>query len=146
MAFNPVDDQIPSLLEGLHHVTNGIPAEGRFKAKTGPLLVVGRDAGKIVDIEILEDLGLLHGWKEGPSDSASGPGKALRGPADQDGDLLHPRTGDDAVMLASIKQDVFIHLIGKDADVVGTSSSNHIGNLPKLLLERPPLLSGLRES
>jgi hypothetical protein len=120
LASNPIDGiqsfdyEIPPFLEGLHHMKDRIPAEGRFEGDAGSLLIVGRNARKIVDIEILEDLGFLYGGEEGPADSAAGPRKTLGDPAHQDADLLHPRTGDDAVMLHSVKQDVFIYLVRED--------------------------------
>jgi hypothetical protein len=46
--------------------------------------------------------------------------------------------GDDAVMLVPIKEDVFIDLIGEDADIIGAFLLNHLSDLLKLAFGSHP--------
>ena len=112
---------------------NRVPAQGRFETQTGPLLVVSGGAGEIVDIQVLEDLGFLHRWEESPANSTASPGETLRCSTHQDRFLFHPGKGDDAVMLSPVEEDMFIDLIGEDADIIGAFLLNHLSDLLKLL-------------
>lgn len=64
-----IDDNTPPFLKRIHHAADSILAERRLQGKASTLLIVRRDAGEIVDIEIPEDFGFLHGGEEGPSNS-----------------------------------------------------------------------------
>jgi hypothetical protein len=46
--------------------------------------------------------------------------------------------GDDAVMLGPIKEDMFVNLIGEDANIIGAFLPNHLGNFLQLAFRSHP--------
>jgi hypothetical protein len=101
-------------------------------------LIVSRGAGEIVDVEVFEDLSLLNCWEKSPADSTSRPGKTFRRSTYQDCFLFHPGVGDDAVMLGPIEEDMFVNLIGEDADIIGAFLPNHLSDLLQLTFGSHP--------
>src|SRR5210317_1258387 len=103
---------VPPALKRRGHLLNRRLALRRLQCNTGSNLIVRRNAGEVVDVQIAMHLGFLDCWINRPADPAAGPGESLGHRRGDDRARRHAGNGSDRTVLFTVEDDCLVGFIG----------------------------------